>query len=114
VLAAGLAGFAGRWWSPRSFPASGSAVTDARSEYLVDRLLGAGALRHTRPSARKALAVTACWLAVWWLPVFAVIGVVGSDSVLAREGVFFSQAAVVTFGGAYAVLAYIAQQAVEQ
>jgi chromate transporter len=44
--------------------------------------------------------------------VLAVIAVLGSGSVLAREGVFFSQTAVVTFGGAYAVLAYIAQRAV--
>jgi chromate transporter len=38
---------------------------------------------------------------------------VGTTSIWVQEGVFFSQAAVVTFGGAYAVLAYIAQQAVE-
>jgi chromate transporter len=52
-------------------------------------------------------------LALWWMPVVAAIWWQGSDGVLAREGVFFSKAAMVTFGGAYAVLPYVGQQAVE-
>ena len=52
-------------------------------------------------------------LIVWWAPVGLVALTLGVDHVLVEEGVFFSKAAVVTFGGAYAVLAYIAQQAVE-
>ena len=51
------------------------------------------------------------WLAIWLLPVAATVMLVGS--VWGREALFFSQAAVVTFGGAYAVLAYVAQRAVE-
>lgn len=51
------------------------------------------------------------WLTVWLLPVALVVVAVGS--VWGREALFFSQAAVVTFGGAYAVLAYVAQRAVE-
>ncbi len=113
VIGAGLLGLAGRWWLPGSFPASASAQGDASSEYLIDRLLATGQLRHTQPSWRRALTITAVWLGIWWLPVAATIAVFGAGSVLAHEGIFFSQAAVVTFGGAYAVLAYIAQQAVE-
>ena len=113
VLGAGLIGLLGRWWMPHSFPAPSSAAADASSDYLIDRLLGRGELRHTRPSAVRAVHVLLVWLAIWWLPVFAIIGMFGVQSVLAREGIFFSQAAMVTFGGAYAVLAYIAQRAVE-
>jgi chromate transporter len=50
---------------------------------------------------------------IWFAPVVAVLLIFGPDSVLVDIGTFFSKAAVVTFGGAYAVLAYIAQQAVE-
>ncbi|HKZ11495.1 MAG TPA: chromate efflux transporter [Rhodanobacteraceae bacterium] len=112
VLGAGLIGLLGRWWMPHSFPAPSSAATDASSDYLIDRLLGRGELRHTRPSTARALRVLVVWLAIWWLPVLAIIGMFGAQSVLAREGIFFSEAAMVTFGGAYAVLAYIAQRAV--
>lgn len=112
VLAAGLLGLLGRWWMPQSFPAPNSSEADANSEYLIDRLLGQGRLEHTKPSVPRAMRVLLTWLAVWWLPVLAVVALFGSHSVLAREGVFFSQAAMVTFGGAYAVLAYIAQRTV--
>ncbi|WP_327476535.1 chromate efflux transporter [Frateuria sp.] len=112
VLGAGFWGLLGRWWMPRSFPAPASSAADASSDFLIDRLLGQGRLTHTRPSAARALRVTLAWLALWWIPVIAVIAAFGRHSVLAGEGLFFSQAAVVTFGGAYAVLAYIAQRAV--
>lgn len=56
---------------------------------------------------------TACiWLAVWILPLIAVAVIFGFNHVLTQLAVFFSQLAVVTFGGAYAVLAYMAQEAV--
>ena len=47
------------------------------------------------------------------MPVALVIGLTGRDSTLSTQGVFFSGTALVTFGGAYAVLAYVAQRAVE-
>jgi chromate transport protein ChrA len=53
-------------------------------------------------------------VALWWLPIIAVAAWLGWESTPARQGVFFSQAALVTFGGAYAVLPYVAQQAVER
>ena len=62
---------------------------------------------------RETLATTGICLALWWTPVLAAAAWLGWDSVPARMGLFFSQAAVVTFGGAYAVLPYVAQQAVE-
>jgi chromate transporter len=50
--------------------------------------------------------------AIWAAPMVAVLALLGRDHVLWRIGLFFSKLAVVTFGGAYAVLAYMAQQAV--
>jgi chromate transporter len=55
----------------------------------------------------------AFWLAVWWLPLLALHFALGPAHVFVQQAFFFSQAAVVTFGGAYAVLAYLAQQAVD-
>ncbi len=52
-------------------------------------------------------------LVLWLGPVAALLLALGPDDVFSRIAVFFSQMAVVTFGGAYAVLAYVAQQAVE-
>jgi chromate transporter len=52
-------------------------------------------------------------LVVWGLPIAAVALLTGAGSVFTQQGLFFSGAAVVTFGGAYAVLAYVAQQAVQ-
>jgi chromate transporter len=113
VLGAALVGLAGRWWLPRSFPAPEVADAGTNGEYLVDRMLAAGGLEHTRRSAARALRTAATWLLAWWLPVLAVAAALGTGSVLAMQGLFFSQAAMVTFGGAYAVLAYVAQRAVE-
>jgi chromate transporter len=53
-------------------------------------------------------------LAVWWLPIAAIALFTGGDSVYTRQGAFFSQVAVVSFGGAYAVLAYVAQEMVRR
>jgi chromate transporter len=113
VLTAALMGFIGRWWLPGFFPAPASKAADATSEYLIDRLLGQGLLQHTQPSALRSIRIALTWLVIWLSPVALVIGAFGAHSVLAQEGVFFSQTAIVTFGGAYAVLAYVAQRAVE-
>jgi chromate transporter len=61
----------------------------------------------------RALRVSALWLALWLAPPLLVLFALGGDSVYTQIGAFFSKMAVVTFGGAYAVLAYMAQQAVE-
>jgi chromate transporter len=65
------------------------------------------------PSWRRALGVVAVWLPLWWAPLLLAWLSLGRGHVLFREGKFFGQTAVVTFGGAYAVLAYVAQRAVE-
>src|SRR5207247_1086984 len=73
----------------------------------------AGALAVTPARAgRRALRVLAVGLAAWWIPLLVVIAIRGRQDVLSQEAVYFSQAAMVTFGGAYAVLAYVNQAAV--
>jgi chromate transporter len=53
------------------------------------------------------------WGAIWLVPVAAILIALGADDVFSHVAVFFSKMAMVTFGGAYAVLSYVAQQAVE-
>ena len=60
----------------------------------------------------QVLRTLAIWLAVWIVPLLAVAAIFGPDHVLAQLAFFFSKLAVVTFGGAYAVLAYMAQEVV--
>lgn len=67
----------------------------------------------TPPSAMRSLGVAILGALLWATPVLAIALWLGRDHVLFQEGFFFSKAAVVTFGGAYAVLPYVAQQAVE-
>ncbi|MBY0561755.1 chromate efflux transporter [Hyphomicrobium sp.] len=76
-----------------------------------------GAAASPVPAVAVPLASTArvigIWFAIWTLPLLAVAFTFGFDHVLSQLALFFSKLAVVTFGGAYAVLAYMAQQVVE-
>jgi chromate transporter len=65
-----------------------------------------------RPRPASQLRVLALGLLAWWLPILAVVAITGTDSVYTQEGLFFSQVAAVTFGGAYAVLAYVGREVV--
>jgi chromate transporter len=65
------------------------------------------------PKAGQAFATAFAWTAVWLAPLAGALAVLGPDHVLTRVGVLFSKLALVTFGGAYTVLAYLQQQAVE-
>ena len=67
----------------------------------------------TKPSARRFFSTLAVWLTIWFGPLLLLHASLGSDNVFSAEANFFSKMAAVTFGGAYAVLAYVAQQAVE-
>jgi chromate transporter len=113
VLAAAVVGVAGRYLAPDAFAAQ--EPTEARDDahYLVDAALARGGLAHTRPSLRRAVAVLLVATALWFAPVLGLYAWLGADAVVTRQSVFFSQAAMVTFGGAYAVLAYVAQRVVE-
>jgi chromate transporter len=109
IFAAALSGYVGARIGKPSFVATGhgNADQDAGS------LLGSDLPEHARPSPARALRVSVIWLALWLVPVIVIVAALGADSVYANIAVFFSKMAVVTFGGAYAVLAYVAQQAVQ-
>jgi len=110
VLAAGLIGFvAGRAGLPQ-FDVGGHGSSKERSS---DDLLGDDLPDHARPNTGRSLRVAAAWLVLWLVPVAALLMTLGESSVFSQIAVFFSKMAMVTFGGAYAVLAYVAQQAVE-
>src|SRR3954454_21433730 len=79
----------------------------------VEALLGEDLPAHARPSAGNALRVSAVWLALWLVPVAILLATLGTGNVFSEIAVFFSKMAMVTFGGAYAVLAYVAQEAVQ-
>jgi chromate transporter len=68
---------------------------------------------HVQPSLGRALKVTLICLILWGLPVLLIGRWLGWHHTIFREGIFFSKAAMVTFGGAYAVLPYVSQQAVD-
>jgi len=107
VFAAGLIGLVGGkvWRSKFSvLAAHGAEKTSVLSDENVQ---GAG-LRH---SWSRGLRVVVVCLALWFGPLFVIGFSLGTDHTLFQEGLFFSKAAVVTFGGAYAVLPYVAQQA---
>ncbi|MBY0510599.1 MAG: chromate transporter, partial [Rhodospirillaceae bacterium] len=70
-------------------------------------------LSHIQPRTGRTAGIAALWLTIWAAPLVLCFALLGPDHVFTQIGVFFSKAAVVTFGGAYAVLAYIAQQAVD-
>jgi chromate transporter len=108
VLAAGLTGLAlTRFW-----PQAIAKQDDGKRESVAALDDDAPQLAHTRPSRARALKTLAVGAALWLLPFVFLILWRGGDSLHAQEYRFFTQAALVTFGGAYAVLAYVTQAAV--
>jgi chromate transporter len=116
IFAAALIGFIGDITGVGAFQAGGGGHGPAKTadaQPVVDSLLGEELPEHARPTAARALKVSGVWLALWLIPVAALLWTLGSDNVFSQIAIFFSKMAMVTFGGAYAVLAYVAQQAVE-
>jgi len=115
VFGAALIGFVGGSMGIAAFHGGGGhgPAKAKGSEAVVDSLLGEQLPEHAKPSVLRSLKVSAVWLALWLIPVAALLWAFGSGNVFSQIAVFFSKMAMVTFGGAYAVLAYVAQQAVE-
>jgi|PersoiStandDraft_1058852.scaffolds.fasta_scaffold07354_5 chromate transporter len=113
VLCAGLIGFLGSWAGSDAFKSGGHGNTKD-NKAVIDSSLDQEIPEHARPNLRRAVIVAAVWLTLWLVPVVALVLTLGSENVFSQIAIFFSKMAVVTFGGAYAVLAYVAQQAVEQ
>jgi chromate transporter len=110
VAAAGLIGWALGRLTPSALHRPDG---DERGESAPAPLIPDDVLHTERPSRRRAATVLAVGALIWALPLLAAVILTGTGSVFTAQGVFFSGAALVTFGGAYAVLAYIAQRAVE-
>jgi chromate transporter len=111
IAAAGLLGFAAARARPDLFVSAGHQAAvdgDAPPPLIAD-----DALHSEHPSARRAGRILVVGLVLWFGPILAFGLVVGRHSVFVDQGVFFSGTALVTFGGAYAVLAFVAQRAVE-
>jgi chromate transporter len=113
VFGAAIIGFVAGLMGLAEFEANAGHAADKGKPAVVDDMLGEGIPEHARPTVARALAVSAIWLALWLIPVIALLVTLGGANVFSQIAVFFSKMAVVTFGGAYAVLAYVAQQAVE-
>jgi len=108
VLGAGVIGFIGGLFWKSTFEKTSEHRDKSDRAVISDQQESPG---HTRPSRARAIRVSILWLALWLTPTLIVGTIRGWDSTLFKEGLFFSKAAVVTFGGAYAVLPYVAQQA---
>ena len=102
VLAAGVIGLAGvRVWPHLFAPGANVAIADEPAPPA-----------HTQPSHQRTVRILIVALALWVLPLIALVSWRGWNSLHVHQYQFFTQAALVTFGGAYAVLAYVTQAAV--
>jgi chromate transporter len=114
VLGAALLGLAGTRLAPEHFSApaekSGTPASSGeadRTQLVIDD--NAEPPAHTRPSGVKFASTLAAGLVLWATPFFALITWQEWNSLPAQQYLFFTQTALVTFGGAYAVLAYVTQ-----
>jgi chromate transporter len=114
VLAAAIAGIVGANYAPEQFRAKGHAAhgNGGAHSFAVDEAFARGHMAHTQATARSTAMTVAIWLAIWLAPVAALALALGPTSTFTKLATFFSTMSVVTFGGAYAVLAYVAQEAV--
>jgi chromate transporter len=107
VLGAGLIGLVGAKLRPDLFAPSTHGSTTAPDTALERQMA------HSEPSLAHVARVILIWGALWAALPLLLMALFGAASIYATIALFFSKMAVVTFGGAYAVLAYVAQQAVE-
>jgi chromate transporter len=111
VLAAGLTGYIGGkvWLDAFQVIKQREVIAEDESAFVITDAVA----RSQKPSAGYAVRVAVIGGLLWSLPFVITWPLLGASHVFVQESIFFSKTAVVTFGGAYAVLAYIAQQAVE-
>ena len=114
ILIAGIVGFLTSHSGAKFFVAGGKEKTlDNAFSNTRDTILGDDIPPHTSPGNANVVGISLVLLGLWFAPLFGLIFVFGTGSVFSDIAVFFSKMAVVGFGGAYAVLAYVAQAAVE-
>ncbi|MER9566774.1 chromate efflux transporter [Mesorhizobium sp. M0571] len=114
ILIAGIIGFVGGRSGWASFlSGNGHGKVGGKQVADADTALGEGVPAHARPSVSWSLKIAAVFLALWLVPVLGLLAFFGQGNVFTDIAIFFSKMAMVTFGGAYAVLAYVAQQGVD-
>jgi len=114
VFTAGLIGYVGGRAGWAAFQASnGHGKVGGKQVADIETALGEEVPAHARPPISWSLKVAGVALFLWFAPVLALLAWFGPGNVFTDISVFFSKMAMVTFGGAYAVLSYVAQQAVE-
>jgi len=109
IGAAAIGFFGGKWKRDKFLVVRGHGKGE--SDSVLDD--SSAVPKHAQPSWNRALRVVITWISLWWGPVLLLGLWLGPNHTLFREGIFFSIAAMITFGGAYAVLPYVAQQAVQ-
>ena len=113
IAAAALVGFLGGHFDPARFLVIRARETTEDGESEPEAVLHTGGMAKAQPTWRGAVRTALIWGSIWAAPIIALILLVGPNHVFTELAVFFSKLAVVTFGGAYAVLAYMAQEAVQ-
>ena len=111
ILSAGLVGLVGVSALPKKFSVLKEYPRSVEGAVLSDEQPPGD---HTLPSLAQAFRVLSVCLALWIVPLILLALWQGRSDIFFQQGMFFSKAAMVTFGGAYAVLPYIAQAGVEQ
>ena len=109
ILAAGWIGYIGGKRFPRQFPAG-----KGHGKSGVEELPSVELPPAPRASLKRTLLIAISCMILWWCPVIGIGILLGWESIHFQEGLFFSKAALVTIGGAYAVLPYVAQMTVEK
>jgi chromate transporter len=109
VVGAGVIGYVGGLvWEEKFYLGAVKETADHNDNYAISDDMGVGGRPSTRQTARTLL----IWLFIWLAPLAGLFLWLGGDHLFSQISLFFSKMAVVTFGGAYAALAYIAQEAV--
>ena len=108
IVAAGAFG-----WLAGLPQSGGHAASRDGEDGLVDRAFAASLPEHIKPSAMRLAGILAAGLLLWFAPLLLALALLGPGNVYAAIAAFNAKMAVFTFGGAYAVLSYMAQQAVE-
>jgi chromate transporter len=114
VIAAGVTGWIASRWKSVSMPIHQVASSDIHiaTPTIVERMTQDGMLAHCTPSLPTMLRTLLVCLLLWSVPVALIAALFGQNSIFFQQATFFSKTAVITFGGAYAVLSYVGQRAV--
>jgi chromate transporter len=114
IVAAAAIGMLGNRLAPEFFKGQSHRSSKSHSETPLPPIIDESCLTEVAPSWGRSLSITVLGLSLWFAPVLLIGWWQGWQSVFVQEAELFSKAALVTFGGAYSVLAYIGQQAVDQ